>query len=75
MSRRTRLAASATIACLVGGALVVGSVPAANAAEEISIESSKVLELGFDGALTDSSPRGAAVGLQKGSAAYAAGIR
>ncbi|MEV4776160.1 beta-L-arabinofuranosidase domain-containing protein [Microbacterium sp. LWH12-1.2] len=75
MSRRTRVAASATIACLVGGALVVGSAPAAVAAEEISIESSKVLELGFDGALTDTSPRGAAIGLQKGSAVYAAGIR
>ncbi|MDQ0649674.1 DUF1680 family protein [Microbacterium natoriense] len=72
--RDVRAAAVLTVAALVGGSAALSVAPAASAATELSIESGKVLELGFDGALTDTSALAAAVTVQKGTAAYAAGI-
>lgn len=54
--------------------LALGLVPAAAAAEEPSFEDAKVLDLRFDGSLADTSANAAAVTMQKGTAAYAAGL-
>ncbi|WZO54602.1 glycoside hydrolase family 127 protein [Microbacterium sp. LWH7-1.2] len=64
----------ALAASLAAGALAfAGAAPRAHAAE-ISIESSKVLDLAFDGSLADTSSNAAAVAMQKGTEAYGTGI-
>jgi len=76
MSRTNRAVAVVAVSTLIGGLISAAVAPAAVAAPgELSIESSKVLELGFDGDLADSGPESMAIGVQKGTAAYAAGIR
>lgn len=74
MYRRHRIAAAAVVGTLIGGLLSASASTAALAADALSIESGKVLELGFDGALTDTSSFGATVTVQKGTAAFGAGL-
>ncbi|MWV58978.1 beta-L-arabinofuranosidase domain-containing protein [Rathayibacter sp. VKM Ac-2754] len=69
--RRTPIAAAAVMA-LTAGLLAVG--PTAQAAPATSLDSSKVLELPFDGSIADTSGRGTTVGMQKGTAAYGTGL-
>ncbi|MDY0908614.1 beta-L-arabinofuranosidase domain-containing protein [Microbacterium sp. CFBP9034] len=69
-----RVVALATATLLTIGGLTVVAPTAASAAP-LSIESAKVLDLRFDGALTDAGPNAAAVTMQKGTAAYGAGVR
>lgn len=68
-----RVLALATSAALAAGALAVATPVAASAAP-LSIESAKVLDLAFEGNLADAGPNAAAVTMQKGTAAYGAGI-
>ncbi|MBS1906446.1 MAG: glycoside hydrolase family 127 protein [Actinobacteria bacterium] len=76
MARRHRIAAVAAATALIAGAFPVAAAPAALAEDTpISIESGKVLDLSFDGSLADASASAATVGVQKGTAAYGAGIR
>ena len=70
--RRT-IALGATVA-LAAGALAFGLPSAAAAADPISIASAKVLDLKFEGDLADASTNAAAVTMQKGTAAYGAGV-
>lgn len=78
---RLRGAAVMTVATLIGGAAVLSTAtaasadPAPGADRVLSIESGKVLELGFDGSLADTGALGAAVTVQKGTEAYGTGIR
>ncbi|SFR70305.1 hypothetical protein SAMN05428970_0910 [Agromyces sp. CF514] len=75
MSRLARTVAFAAVGALLGGLVTASAAPAALAAtDELSIESSKVLELKLDGTLADTSANAAAVGLQRGTAAYATGV-
>ncbi|QIG39633.1 hypothetical protein G5T42_09150 [Microbacterium sp. 4R-513] len=69
-----RAVAVATAAALAAAGLAVVAPAAATAAGPLSIESSKVLDLRFDDALTDASTNAAAVTMQKGTAAYGDGI-
>ena len=73
-SRSLRRASLAAGAALVLGALSpVLSAPAASAAEPtISVSSNEVLDLGFDGALTDATTKHT-VSMQTGTASYVAG--
>lgn len=71
---RLRGAAALTVATLIGSAAALSIAPAASAAPTLSIEAGRVLELGFDGSLADSGALGAAVTVQKGTAAYGAGV-
>lgn len=68
-----RIVALATAIAVAAGGLAFASP--ASAAEPLSIESSKVLDLRFDGDLADASSSSHAVAMQKGSAAYAPGVR
>ncbi|MFF2486295.1 beta-L-arabinofuranosidase domain-containing protein [Microbacterium sp. NPDC058062] len=70
---RRALALGTTVA-LAAGALALGLPSAAAAADPISIASAKVLDLKFDGDLADASTNAAAVTMQKGTAAYGAGV-
>ncbi|KQM82437.1 beta-L-arabinofuranosidase domain-containing protein [Agromyces sp. Leaf222] len=75
MVKLARTVALAAVGALLGGLVTAAAAPAAMAAtDDLSIESSKVLELKLDGALADSSTNAAAVSLQRGTAAYATGI-
>jgi len=75
MSHLARNVAIVAIGSLIGGLMTTAAVSAAVATtDEISIEASKVLELKFDGTLADTSVNAAAVGIQRGTAAYAAGL-
>ncbi|MFF2370888.1 beta-L-arabinofuranosidase domain-containing protein [Agromyces sp. NPDC058110] len=75
MSKLARTVAFAAVGALLGGLVTASAAPAALAAtDDLSIESSKVLELKFDGTLADTSANAAAVGLQRGTAAYATGL-
>jgi DUF1680 family protein len=74
MSRSLSLLAATAVGTLIGGLLSASATMGALAADALSIESGKVLELGFDGALTDTSALGATVTVQKGTAAYGAGL-
>lgn len=65
------VAIAATTAMIAG--LLTGVPAHADPADELSIESGKVLDLRFDGTLTDSA-LGAAISMQKGTAAYDAGL-
>ncbi|QHC68072.1 hypothetical protein GSU68_16855 [Rathayibacter sp. VKM Ac-2759] len=69
--RRIPIAAAAVMA-LTAGLLAVG--PTAQAAPVTSLDDSTVLELPFDGTITDTSGRGNTVGIQKGTAAYGTGL-
>ncbi len=72
---RTRL--RRTLALLTGTALAAGLVATASVpayAATTSIDSKKILELKFDGDLKDSSPKAASISMQKGNAAYGAGV-
>lgn len=71
MRRRLPLATVAVMA-LTAGLLSVG--PTAQAAPTTSLDSAKVLELPFDGSLADTSGRGNALGMQKGTASYGTGL-
>ncbi|WP_157001817.1 beta-L-arabinofuranosidase domain-containing protein [Agromyces laixinhei] len=62
-----------TAAALAAGALAIG-VPAAAVAAPLSIDEAKVLDLSFDGNLSDAGPTAASVTMQKGGEAYGAGI-
>lgn len=73
MKNLRRAFALATATALAATGLAVAT-PAAASAAPLSIESAKVLDLRFDGALTDAGPHAATVTMQKGSAAYGAGI-
>ena len=73
MNRIRRALALTTTAALAAGALVMGAPLAATAAP-LSIEASKVLDLRFEGTLADSSTKAATITMQKGVAAYGAGI-
>ena len=73
MRNLRRAVALATAATLTAGALVVGAPLAASAAP-LSIDSAKVLDLKFEGNLTDASTNAAAVTMNKGTAAYGSGI-
>lgn len=67
--------AFAVVGALLGALVTATAAPAAFAATgDLGIEASKVLELKLDGSLADTSANAAAVTLQKGTAAYAAGI-
>lgn len=73
MTTRRRLPiAAAAVMALTAGLLAVG--PTAQAAPAASLDSAKVLELPFDGSITDTSGRGNTVGMQKGTAAYGTGL-
>ncbi|MGI9823020.1 beta-L-arabinofuranosidase domain-containing protein [Agromyces sp. Marseille-Q5079] len=75
MVKLARTVAFAAVGALLGGLVTASAAPAALAAtDELSIESSKVLELKLDGDLADTSTNAAAVSLQRGTAAYATGI-
>src|ERR687897_996750 len=74
MNTFRRALAVATATALTAGLLAVVA-PTAAVAAPLSIESAKVLDLRFDGALTDAGPNAAAVTMQKGTAAYGAGVR
>lgn len=69
--RRALALATATVVAATGLAVMT---PAAASAAPLSIESAKVLDLRFDGDLSDAGPNAAAVTMQKGTAAYGAGI-
>ncbi|MCJ1695863.1 glycoside hydrolase family 127 protein [Rathayibacter caricis] len=69
--RRTPIAVAAVMA-LAAGLLSVGAP--ANAAPSTSLDAKKVLELPFDGSLTDTSGRSTPTSMQKGTAGYAAGL-
>ncbi|PPI27096.1 beta-L-arabinofuranosidase domain-containing protein [Rathayibacter sp. AY1B5] len=71
MRRRLPLATVAVMA-LTAGLLSVG--PTAQAAPTTSLDGAKVLELPFDGSLADTSGRGTALGMQKGTASYGTGL-
>ncbi|WP_461474581.1 beta-L-arabinofuranosidase domain-containing protein [Microbacterium sp. HJ5] len=71
--RTRRMVALATAAVLAAAGLVV-TAPTAATAAPLSIESTKVLDLAFEGNLTDTSTNAASVTMQKGTAAYGAGI-
>lgn len=73
MTTLRRTVALATATLLAAGGLAVVA-PAAASAAPLSIESSKVLDLAFDGTLADTSTNAATVTMQKGSASYGAGI-
>ncbi|HEX5859623.1 MAG TPA: beta-L-arabinofuranosidase domain-containing protein [Microbacterium sp.] len=73
MNRISRAVALATAATLAATGLVMGAPLAATAAP-LSIEAAKVLDLRFEGNLADSSTKAASITMQKGAAAYAAGI-
>ncbi|ROQ65001.1 hypothetical protein EDF36_0504 [Rathayibacter sp. PhB152] len=73
MTTRRRIPiATAAVMALTAGLLAVG--PTAQAAPATSLDSAKVLELPFDGSITDTSGRGNTVGMQKGAAAYGTGL-
>lgn len=69
-----RAVALTTAAALAAAGLAFVAPTAATAADPISIESSKVLDLRFDDNLTDSSVNAATVTMQKGTAGYGDGI-
>ena len=73
MKNLRRALALATATAIAATGLAVAT-PAAASAAPLSIESAKVLDLRFDGDLTDAGPNAATVTMQKGSAAYGAGI-
>lgn len=73
MKNLRRAFAIATATALAATGLAVAT-PAAASAAPLSIESAKVLDLRFDGDLTDAGPNAATVTMQKGSAAYGTGI-
>ena len=73
MKKISRALAIGTVAVLAAGGLVVG-VSAAAVAAPLSIEDAKVLDLRFDDSLADAGPNAASVTMQKGAAAYGAGI-
>jgi hypothetical protein len=68
-----RAMALATATALAVGALAV-TTPVPASAAPLSIESAKVLDLAFDGDLTDTGPNAAAVTMQKGTASYGTGV-
>lgn len=68
-----RIIAAATAAVLAAGGLTF-TASAASAATSLSIEDAKVLDLRFDGDLADAGPHATAVTMQKGTAAFGAGI-
>ena len=74
--QRLRSFAAGAVSLAVAASLVgfIASPAHAAGVDEISIASSKVLDLKFDGNLTDSSSNAAAVSMQKGTAAYATGV-
>ena len=77
MNKTLRAMAIATATAIAAGTLSFGASAAAAVAAvaPMSIEASKILDLRFDGTLADAGPNAAAVTMQKGSAAYSAGIR
>ena len=75
VSRVRQALAIATAAAVAAAGFVFAAPMAATAADPLSIESSKVLDLRFDDSLTDAGPNAASVTMQKGTAAYGTGIR
>ncbi|PPF58944.1 hypothetical protein C5C13_07335 [Clavibacter michiganensis] len=71
-TRRPTPMAVAVVMALTAGLLSVGAP--ANAAPSTSLDGRKALELSFDGSLNDTSGRSTPTSMQKGAAAYAAGI-
>lgn len=69
-----RALALATATLLAAGGLAVVA-PTAAVGAPVSIEAAKVLDLRFDGDLADAGPNGSTVTMQKGTAAYGAGVR
>lgn len=69
---RRALALTTTVALAVGGLVV--AAPLGATAAPLSIDAAKVLDLRFEGNLTDASANAAAVSMQKGQEAYGAGI-
>jgi DUF1680 family protein/putative cell wall-binding protein len=71
--RMVALAAAPLV--LAGGLVATAPAPGAFAAIDPAFEAAKVLDLRFDGDLADSGPRGTAVTMQKGDAAFSEGAR